>query len=151
MAAISPVRSPSGIVALGTRTPASATDICAHHSALVVVAVGVQDPGNVGAICRAAEAGGATGAIVCGASANPFSWKALRGGMGSALRLPVATVERVDDVMKTLMVARLMTLATVPRDGMSLFDVDWTERCAVFVGAEGGGLPPDVLAACDAR
>ena len=62
----------------------------------------MQDPGNVGALLRAAEAGGATGALVCGASANPFSWKALRGSMGSALRLPV--VSRHDDrVVMTFM------------------------------------------------
>ena len=37
---------------------------------------------------------GASGVLVCGASANPFSWKSLRGSMGSALRLPVALLRR---------------------------------------------------------
>ena len=49
----------------------------------------VQDPGNVGAIVRVAEAGGATGVVAAGACADPFGWKALRGSMGSALRLPI--------------------------------------------------------------
>ena len=47
-------------------------------------------PGNLGAIVRVAEAGGATGVVAAGACADPFGWKALRGSMGSALRLPVA-------------------------------------------------------------
>ena len=55
---------------------------------LVVVAVDVQDPGNLGALVRVAEAAGATGVVIAGASADPFGWKALRGSMGSALRLP---------------------------------------------------------------
>ena len=63
---------------------------------LVVAAVDVQDPGNVGAIVRAAEACGATGVVCCGTSADPFGWKALRGSMGSALRLPVASGVPVD-------------------------------------------------------
>ena len=63
--------------------------------AFILAAVDVQEPGNVGALLRAAEAGGVTGAFVCGASANPFSWKALRGSMGSVLRLPI--VGRHDD------------------------------------------------------
>ena len=56
---------------------------------LVVIAVDVQDPGNVGAIVRVAEAGGASGVVCAGACADPFGWKALRGSMGSALRLPI--------------------------------------------------------------
>lgn len=151
MAAISPVRAPSGVVALATRTPTSIETICAHPAALVIVAVDVQDPGNVGALCRAAEAGGATGVIVCGRSAHPFSWKALRGSMGSVLRLPVASIDSPSTAMKSITQARLATLATVPRGGTSLFDVDWTRRTAVFVGAEGSGLPDDVLDACEGR
>ena len=88
---MSPVRTPSGIVAIARRTPATAPPTSARHAdAFVLAAVDVQDPGNLGSLLRAAEAGGVTGAFVCGASANPFSWKALRGSMGSALRLPVA-------------------------------------------------------------
>ena len=57
---------------------------------LVAIAVDVQDPGNLGAIVRVAEAAGGTGVVAAGASANPFGWKALRGSMGSGLRLPMA-------------------------------------------------------------
>lgn len=151
MAALSPVRSPSGIVALATRHAATIDAICADPHALVVVAVDVQDPGNVGALCRAAEAGGATGVIVCGTSAHPFSWKALRGSMGSLLRLPVVSVQSTQAALDAITPARLATLATVPRGGVSLHDVDWMQRTAVFVGAEGSGLSEDVLGACDAR
>ena len=52
----------------------------------IVVAGGLQNPGNVGALLRAAEAAGATGAYFTRGSADPLSWKALRGAMGSAFR-----------------------------------------------------------------
>ena len=151
MAAMSPVRSPAGVVALASRVPVTVEAICAHRHALVIVAVDVQDPGNLGALCRAAEAGGATGVIACGASAHPFSWKALRGSMGSALRLPVASAESPQAAMDTIARATLATLATVPRGGASMQDVDWTQRTAVFLGAEGAGLPDEVLAGCGLR
>src|SRR5712691_9829161 len=91
MDAISPVRSSSGIVALAERPPAADDRVYGAQPPLVVVAVDVQDPGNVGAIIRVAEAAGATGVVAAGASANPFGWKALRGSMGSGLRLPLAS------------------------------------------------------------
>ena len=83
----------------------------------MLAAVDVQDPGNVGALIRAAEAGGATGAFVCGASASPFSWKALRGSMGSALRLPVVAGMTADAVMNCMAEAGLRMIAAVPRGG----------------------------------
>ena len=66
---------------------------------LVVVAVDVQDPGNMGALMRSAEAGGATGLVATTKSADPFGWKALRGAMGSAFRLPIARAGDARDAM----------------------------------------------------
>src|SRR5687768_7692547 len=86
-AALRPVKTPSGIIAIARRPATSAPDICARERAFILAAVDVQDPGNVGSLLRAAEAGGVTGAFICGTSATPFSWKALRGSMGSALRV----------------------------------------------------------------
>jgi len=88
MDAMSPVRSSSSIVALADRPAIGDGQLYTGEAPLVVVAIDVQDPGNVGAIVRVAEAAGATGVIAAAASANPWGWKALRGSMGSALRLP---------------------------------------------------------------
>lgn len=151
MSALSPVRSPSGIVAIAARKPTPVTGICQHPSALIVAAVDVQDPGNLGALLRAAEAGGATGAIVSGASASPFAWKAVRGSMGSILRLPVAV-----DLTPSALVAcarkfGLRSVASVARDGQPPDAIDWSRPTVVFVGGEGPGLGDEVVAACDAR
>jgi TrmH family RNA methyltransferase len=151
MSAVSPVRSPSGIVALAVREPINVEAICTATRALVVVAVGIQDPGNLGALLRAAEAGGATGVIVCGASAHPFSWKALRGSMGSALRVPTAVLGEVADALGRLQRAGVQTVATTPRTGAAPSSIDWSQRTAVFLGAEGTGLPGDVIDGCDAH
>ena len=91
MAAVSPVRSPGSAVALAARPRGGLRDVFTPP-ALVVIACDVQDPGNMGAVIRVAEAAGATGVIATGACADPFGWKALRGSMGSALRVPVSAI-----------------------------------------------------------
>ena len=96
MDALSPVRSPERHRrARRSAGPATASGSIAAPRRSSSSRVDVQDPGNVGAIVRVAEAGGATGVVAAGACADPFGWKALRGSMGSALRLPVAVREPV--------------------------------------------------------
>ena len=151
LAAISPVRTPSGIVAIARRTPTGVRSICERDNGFVLVAVDVQDPGNLGSLIRAAEAGGATGAIACGTSANPFSWKALRGSMGSALRLPVAYGVELTDVLTSLKRFEARIVAAVPRKGQSPDVLDWSGRVALLVGGEGPGLDDQVTRQCDDR
>ncbi|HMF98327.1 MAG TPA: RNA methyltransferase [Vicinamibacterales bacterium] len=150
MDAISPLRSPSGIVALADRPAARMHDIYARPAPLAVLAVDVQDPGNLGAIVRVAEAAGATGVVAAGASANPFGWKALRGSMGSALRLPIGGGDpqaAVDGARRH----RCRIVATVPRAGRMLFEIDLTGPIALLIGGEGAGLPEHLVAMADER
>ena len=70
------------------RRPAFDEERVFRGTPLVLVADGVQNPGNLGGLLRTAEAAGASGAILTAGCADPFSWKALRGSMGSAFRLP---------------------------------------------------------------
>ena len=149
-AAMSPVRTPSGLVAIATRQPASATDVCSLFNALVLVAIDVQDPGNVGALVRTAEAGGMTGMFVAGASANPFSWKAIRGSMGSTLRLPVVGGMSTASVLTCLKTGGIRSIAAVPRGGEDPDAIDWRGKVAVILGGEGAGLADDVTSNCDA-
>ena len=150
-AALSPVKSPSGIAAIVRRKVTAPSLICEHPRAFVVTAVDVQDPGNVGGLLRAAEAGGATGAFICGTSASPFSWKALRGSMGSALRLPIVAGMTAEAVMTCMEETGLRMIATVPRGGENPDDIDWHGRIGLLVGGEGPGLSDDVVARCSAR
>ena len=149
-AAISPVRAPSGIAAIVRRAPESVADMCSRADALVVAAISVQDPGNLGALVRSAEAGGATGVVVCGESSNPFSWKSVRGSMGSALRLPIATVH-LDDAVHAMRRAGGRIVATTPRGGGAPEEMDWSGKVMLLLGGEGPGLSAGALDAADAR
>jgi TrmH family RNA methyltransferase len=149
MDALSPVKSASGIVALAQRPDIEADRMYRPEAPLVIVAIDVQDPGNLGAIVRVAEAGGATGVVAAGASADPFGWRALRGSMGSALRLPLA-IER-DAVLAVTEARRhgCRIAAAMPRDGQSIFEMDYSGAIAILIGGEGAGLPADVAAGAD--
>jgi len=149
-AAMSPVRTPSGLIAIATRRPALAGDVCSVSNAFVLVAIDVQDPGNVGALVRTAEAGGVSGMLVTGASANPFSWKAIRGSMGSTLRLPVVGGMPTASVMTCLQSGGIRSIAAVPRGGEDPDAIDWRGKVALIVGGEGAGLSDEVTSQCDA-
>jgi TrmH family RNA methyltransferase len=148
--AMSPVRTPSGIVAIAERAPVTPADIC-RGARFVLAAIDVQDPGNLGSLIRTAEAGGVSGVLVTGASANPFSWKAVRGSMGSVLRLPVAAAPSVEGVLTCMKKFGLHTVAAVPRDGVPPDQVRWGGKVGLLLGGEGPGLSADIIAASDER
>ena len=151
MAGVSPLRSPSAIVAIARRPEANIGRSYAGASPLLLIVSDVQDPGNMGAIVRVAEAGGATGVLAAGISADPYGWKALRGSMGSALRLPVARVEDAERAVAEARSGGCAVIATAPRGGRSVFDVDLRSPAAVLIGGEGQGLPHALMASADER
>jgi TrmH family RNA methyltransferase len=151
MAGVSPLRSPSAIVAIARRPEANIERSYRGPSPLLVIVSDVQDPGNMGAIVRVAEAAGATGVLAAGVSADPYGWKALRGSMGSALRLPVSRVDDVEGAVSDARSRGCRVIATAPRGGRSVFDVDLRPPTAVLIGGEGQGLPPALIATADER
>ena len=147
--AMSPVRTPTGVVALARRPDASLARVFAAAPAFVLAAVDVQDPGNMGALVRTAEAAGATGVVAVGAAADPLGWKALRASMGSAFRMPLARVATCDDVVQAARAAGAVVVALVPRGGEAPATVDAAKPIVLLMGGEGPGLPREVIAAAD--
>jgi TrmH family RNA methyltransferase len=151
IAAASPVRTPSGIVAIATFTLKPLDEVFRRTPSLVVAAIDVQDAGNVGAIVRSADAAGATGVVVAGQSADPLGWRAIRGSMGSVFRTPVARAETIDATIDAARDRQLVIVATTPAAGRDLFDLDLTRPTLVLVGGEGGGLAAALVDTADVR
>src|SRR4029453_7198094 len=114
LAAMTPVRQPSGIVAIGKRRERSLAEVLAPAPQMVLMLDGVEDPGNVGAIVRTAEACGATGMVAGHGTADPMGWKALRGSMGSIFRLPVALRQSLPEAVRAARALGIEILAAVP-------------------------------------
>lgn len=166
-ASVADTETPQGIAALVLRRLATIENLITGP-ALLAVLVGVQDPGNVGTIVRAAEAFGATGAATCLAdgigTADPFGPKALRASAGSALRLPILHGISPTILLAQLPIFRVKVYAAVAAaeesthetsDGASpLFrpwEIDWKIPAAILIGNEGSGLPADLVRAADGR
>lgn len=152
MRATSPVQTPSGVVAIAIHRPYPITRIMNNvKNGLVLVAVGVQNPGNVGSIIRTAEAGGANAVIATEGTADPFGWKALRGAMGSSFRLPVATTTDLNKLLSAAKQHGAQVVAAVPRGGTGLYDADLTAPTFLLVGQEGVGLEQKIAIDIDLR
>src|SRR4029079_15707097 len=114
-----------------------------NGAALVVVAAGVQDPGNLGTLVRPAEAAGATALVATGAGADLFHPRAVRATAGSIFRLPVIA-SRAGDLRGSLESRGIRKLGTSPRGGVPYDAAPWREPVALFLGSEGAGLTPEV-------
>ena len=129
------------MVALGSYKPLALEHlISSKRNNFIVMPLAVQDPGNLGAIIRSAVAAGSSGVIVDHSSADPYSWKALRGSMGCTFRLPIANT---NNMLETLTQARRHgwgIVATSPHTGTSIYDATLNRRVVLLVGNEGSGL-----------
>jgi len=140
VASLSPAETSQGLVALANR-PGFELERVLAGTPLVLVVDAVQDPGNLGALLRSAEAAGATGALLTAGCADPLAWKALRGSMGSAFRLPHVGGLGLEQALDTL-VARDVRIFATAADGEQRYDqADLAGRVAIVVGREGSGLP----------
>src|SRR6185369_13384950 len=97
---ISFTKTPQGIVVLAERPESSETRLNVGAVPLIVVLHQINNPVNVGAILRTAEAAGATGVITTKNTSDPFSPKSLRGAMGSAFRLPIWSGPSFEEVVE---------------------------------------------------
>lgn len=133
-----------GVVAL-VKPPAWTLAHLLRGRALVAVLDGIQDPGNAGAILRAAEAFGATGAVFLKGSVNPFNPKCMRASAGSIFRLPI--VSAIDDALflASLESKRIALYAAMPRTDALITGANFKAGCAIVIGSEGRGVS-EVLA-----
>ncbi|HEY6555373.1 MAG TPA: RNA methyltransferase [Vicinamibacteria bacterium] len=151
MASLSEMETSQGLLALARRPAFEERAFAAGGPALVVVAVGIQNPGNLGGLLRSAEAAGATGACLTAGTADPLSWKALRGSMGSAFRLPHLRGGEAAAALERLRALGLKIVATVAQGGSPYTSVRFEDPTALVLGSEGPGLPPELLRLVDER
>src|SRR5882757_8253589 len=147
-------QSPQGVAALMV-PPVSVLDDAmgsGESAPLILIAVGLQDPGNLGTLVRSAEAFGATGVLTTPGTVSAWNQKALRASVGSVFRMPVAAAT-VDEVAG-LRARGIRLLAAVGEDEHGVKaaqDVDFVGACALMIGNEGQGLAAERMEIADAR
>jgi tRNA G18 (ribose-2'-O)-methylase SpoU len=137
-----------GVLAVGHRaTIPSAADLLASlpERALVVGLIGIANHDNVGGIFRNAAAFGVAAVLADGATCDPLYRKAIRVSVGGALIVPFGRAETSGAMLDALQGAGFETLALSPAGRETLSSVERAPRTALLLGAEGPGLPEDIL------
>ncbi len=122
---------PEGVLAI-VETPQRALP---DNATLILVAVGIEKPGNLGAMARTADAAGADALLVADAQADPWNPNAIRASTGAVFTLPIIEATR-DDVANL----PLQKIAAVVDARTRLQDADLRTPTALIVGAEDSGL-----------
>ena len=148
---ISYTRTPQGIVVLASRPAHDEMTFKDKQPAspFLVILHGINNPVNVGAILRTAEAAGVTGAVTTAHTSDAFSPKALRGAMGSAFRLPIWSGAEYSEVIDWCAERGIRTICGAARAPKAYTEIDWRGSLAVVVGPESTGLSPEEVALAD--
>lgn len=164
--AIADTESPQGVVAVVSRPHSDIEELFARQPTLLVIADGLQDPGNLGSLARTAEAVGASGLVTTRHTVDPFNLKALRASMGAAFRLPIVAHVKQEQLAQMCRERGVKLLATSPQSKPSqaktlLEDVarlhtvltyteaDLRTPLAFVLGREASGVSDSLAASAD--
>lgn len=139
---------PQGVAALVQAKSYKVEELFSSSPPLLVVAAGIQDPGNLGTMIRSAEAFGASGVLLVENTVSQWNSKVIRAAAGSLLRLPVVAT-RSFEVLDLLRKHRVRALAASSHKGSPIPDIDLRNSAAIFIGNEGAGLAKDLLSKMD--
>lgn len=134
---------PQGVAALLQLKPISLNEMAKADDPLLVVAAGLQDPGNLGTLVRSAEAFGSAGIVVTEKTVSVLNPKTLRAAAGSAFRLPWAEANS-QELVPMLRETGFRLYGTSSHRGTSLPEAKLGGKVAIFIGNEGAGLPAPV-------
>jgi TrmH family RNA methyltransferase len=143
-------RTPQHLLAVARRRDVPIARIMDRTGPLVFV-FGIQDPGNLGAIVRVAEAAGAAGVVGAPGTADFFHPRAVRASAGSVLRVPVSGRVSFEPFAADARAAARPLCGAVAAGGEDPFAAPPAPNAVLVVGAEGTGLPAGAYRFLDRR
>ena len=129
---------------------ADPTSLLGSPDALVVALDQVQDPRNLGAICRSAEAAGAAGVVIPARRSAQVTAVACKASAGAVEHLAVARVRNLADWLADAKRSDAWVYGARPDAPTRHDSVDWSGRAVLVLGGEGKGIRPRVASVCDA-
>ena len=124
-------------------------ELLAAPSPLLVALDQVQDPRNLGAVCRSAEVAGAAGLVICERRAAEVTAAACKASAGAVEHLPVARVRNLADWLGQAKQAGLWVWGAAAQGEQEPWEVDLGGGVVLVLGGEGKGIRPRVASACD--
>jgi len=149
---LSETKSPQGVFCI-CKTMDSALGLSGVKPELHYLALeNIQDPANLGAVLRTAEALGIGGVILAGGCCDIYSPKVLRASMGAIFRLPFFLADNMTAAAKQLNELGFATLAAVPgADAAQVTAVNFHKPTVMVIGNEGNGLTEEAITACTGK
>ncbi len=151
LASLTDAATPQGVLAVVEIPRGGVEDLPRHPGAVYLFLDRVQDPGNLGAVVRSAEATSVAGIALGPGCAHPNNPKALRASSGSLLRVPVAIRTDLDSVLAHLAELEPTLVALAPKRGDDLYETALEGSLVLALGSEGLGLAGDLSARADVR
>jgi 23S rRNA (guanosine2251-2'-O)-methyltransferase len=109
----------------------------------------IEDPHNFGAILRSAVASGVKGVIIPDRNMAPLSAVAIKASAGTALRMPIARVTNLANVIDQMKERGYWVAGLAGGGEHTIWDMDWDRPLGLVIGSEGSGLRPRVMQVCD--
>jgi len=141
---VAQTQNPQGIAALVELPHYNLDPILAGQNLLLLVACGLQDPGNLGTLMRSAAAFGASALCTLPETVSPFNPKAVRSSAGAIFRIPILAGLAVSDLVHRLRAARVRIVAADRHSPSPLHEAYLKGSLAFLVGREASGLPPEI-------
>ena len=139
---------PEGLLGVCAQWSTGFDQLQLSAKSLLLIAVGIEKPGNLGSILRSADAAGCEAVVLCDSIVDRFIPNVIRSSTGVVFSLPVVGATRIG-TLAFLQSQGIQTVATTPDTSTMLYDVDMKGPTAVVVGAEDTGLTNDWLSGCD--
>lgn len=131
------------------REIAATRDDVTEKKPVLVILDHIHDPHNFGAILRSAAAAGVSGIFVPDRGMAPVSATTIKASAGTALRLPIARVKNLSDLLAMLKERGYWVAGLDGSGDQSVWEMDWDRPVAIVVGNEGSGLGVRVRNSCD--
>ncbi len=141
---------PQHLLAVARRRDVAVTEIL-ERAGPVLFLFGIQDPGNLGAIVRVAEAAGGAGVVGAAGTADFFHPRAVRASAGSVLRIPVSGRVSFEPFAVSAKESGRAICGAVPAGGENPFESALPAFSVLVIGSEGSGLPAGAYRYLDRR
>ena len=109
----------------------------------------LSDVRNFGAIIRTAECTGVDGIIVQKSGGAPINGDTVKTSAGAVFNIPICKVDHIKDAMFYLQASDIKVVAATEKTDNTIFDIDFTQGCALIMGSEDRGINPSILKLVD--
>src|SRR5690606_31572218 len=109
----------------------------------------ISDVRNFGAIIRTAECTGVSGIIIQKKGGAPVNGDTIKTSAGAIFKMPICKVDHIKDAVYYLQASNIKVVAATEKTENNLYDIDFTEACAIIMGSEGKGINPSILKIAD--